>query len=225
MESVPQLRSQFAGKLAGYYQYARGEMLPFIPSEARVILEVGCSSGLFGSALKEQRRAEVWGVETVDHAATEAARRLDHVIRADIEREELKLPTNYFDCIVFNDVLEHLTYPWAVLKSLRDALRNSGCVVASIPNIRYYPVFKELVLRKQWAYTEDGVLDRTHFRFFTQKSIPDFFRDSGYQLVRMEGINPASFSWKLNLAFRLLGQVVEDMRYQQFACVAKKATT
>jgi len=206
-----------------YYQLPRAEMLPFVPREVSRVLEVGCGEGRFGLAIKQIRNAEVWGIETLPEAAQQAAQRLDRVLLGDVERDHLELPSEYFDCLIINDVLEHLTYPWAVLRRLRDALRTSGCVVASIPNIRHYPTLKALVLHKEWEYTKDGILDCTHFRFFTQKSIPKFFHDSGYELIRMEGINPMGLSWKLKLAFRFLGSAMDDTRYQRFAVVAKPA--
>ncbi len=214
--------ADLTGKYPEYYQWSRAEVLPFVPREVSKVLEVGCGEGRFGLAIKQTRNAEVWGIETVPEVAQQAAQRLDKVLLGDVEHDHLELPSEYFDCIIFNDVLEHLTYPWAVLKILRDALQTSGYVVASIPNIRYYPILKALVLHKEWDYTRDGTLDRTHFRFFTQRSIPKFFQDSGYELVRMEGINPLELSWKLNLAFKFLGGAIDDTRYLQFACVARK---
>ncbi len=155
-----------------YYQCDRAEMLPFVPQSVSRVLEVGCGAGRFGAEIRRSRKAEVWGIEAIPEIAAQAAERLDRVLTKNIEDGALELPSDYFDCIIFNDVLEHLTYPWAVLRSLRHALRASGCVVASIPNIRYYHTLKALVVRKEWEYVDDGILDRTHFRFFTKKSIP-----------------------------------------------------
>ena len=109
-----------------------------------------------------------------------------------------------------------------MLASIGNSLRSDGRIVASIPNIRYYATLKALVFHKQWEYTKEGILDRTHFRFFTQRSIPNFFRESGYELTHMEGINPITLSWKLEIVFNLLGGVLDDTRYLQFACVARK---
>lgn len=210
-------------KDAKYYQDPRTEMLAFVPWQASKVLDVGCAEGQFGLAIKQTRNVEVWGIEVLPEPARQAAQRLDKVLFADVENDCLDLPRGYFDCIVFNDVLEHLRYPWAVLRRLRDALRPSGCVVASIPNVRYYHTLRALVFEKEWQYTKDGVLDRSHLRFFTQRSIPRFFQESGYELIEMEGINPTWVSWKLGLAYRLLGKLIDDTRYRQFACVARAA--
>lgn len=205
-----------------YYQYARTEMLPYVPPSVRRVLEVGCSAGLFGEQIKKASNAEVWGIETVVAAADLASKRLDKVLVCDVEHDDLGLPHEYFDCIVFNDVLEHLSDPWTVLRKMRAALAPSGCIVASIPNIRYYATLKELLLRKQWEYQDEGILDRTHLRFFTERTIPKFFSDCGYELLKFEGINPISMKWKLRVFYAIFGKIFGDTRYLQFACVARK---
>src|SRR5690606_2217936 len=76
-----------------------------------------------------------------------------------------------FDCIVFNDVLEHMIDPWSTLESARAFLTPNGKVVASIPNIIYLPTILGVILRRRWDYRDSGVLDRTHLRFFAKANI------------------------------------------------------
>jgi SAM-dependent methyltransferase len=94
-----------------------------------------------------------------------------------------------FACIVFNDVLEHMVDPWSALRRARDHLRPDGVVVASIPNVRNARTVFDLVVRGRWTYVDMGVLDRTHLRFFTKNSVDSLFRDSGYSVDRLYGIN------------------------------------
>ncbi len=43
-----------------------------------------------------------------------------------------------------------------------------GCtLVTSPPNMRFMLALKDLVLKGEWRYVEQGVRDRTHLRFFT----------------------------------------------------------
>jgi len=205
-----------------YHHYPRTEMLPHVPPNIRTILDVGCASGLFGSLLKMHRDVEVWGIDACEEAASEATTRLNRVIIADIENDQPLLPVAYFDCIIFNDVLEHLRYPWLILRRLRANLKKGGYVVASIPNVRYYVNMKNLLLRKEWAYVKEGILDKTHLRFFTIKSIPDMFQACGYHVLYLRGINATEFPWKLSLLNLLLFKTLDDMRYLQFACVAQR---
>lgn len=194
-------------------------MLPFVPLDAQRILDVGCGQGLFGALLKE-RGAEVWGVEPVAEAAAEAAARLDKVLASEIERAFTELPRESFDCVVCNDVLEHLVDPYAALQRIRDLLTPKGSVVCSIPNVRYFTNLWNLLAHKQWRYEDFGVLDRTHLRFFTERSIVDMFDDADFEVVRMQGINGFT-SWKFSLVKKASFGLLSDVFDFQFACVAR----
>src|ERR1051325_5489453 len=108
-------------------------------------------------------------------AAEEAAQKLDRVLCAPFD-ERLALPEGAFDCIFCNDVLEHLADPYSALRYCRRLLTPEGVLIASIPNIRYFPVLFQLLVKKNWQYEDHGVMDRTHLRFFTKNSILATFR-------------------------------------------------
>jgi 2-polyprenyl-3-methyl-5-hydroxy-6-metoxy-1,4-benzoquinol methylase len=133
----------------------------------------------------------------------------------------MQLPVGYFDCIVFNDVLEHLMDPWKVLSDSKKLLAPGGCVVASIPNMRFYDVLKQLIVNKQWQYKEAGIMDFTHIRFFTVESIRDMFVKSGYRVVVLKGINYEKMPFFYYLLNLLTLNAFGDLRYVQYACVAR----
>ena len=203
-----------------YYSYERGEMLEFVPPHVRCVLDVGCGAGAFGSLLKKALGAEVWGVEINETAAQSAGEKLDKVLTGDINRMMAVIPEAYFDCVVFNDVLEHLVDPYTILLSMKKKLRRGGVIVCSLPNIRYYRQLRELVVHKQWKYQDAGILDRTHLRFFTERSIKDMFRNLDFELILFKGMNPAR-SRNLRLLNALLLGALSDTRYPKFACVAR----
>ncbi len=208
-----------------YSEIERHEMLGYIPQEASVILDVGCALGSFGELIKSQRISEVWGVEINEYAAIEAAKKLDKVICGAFD-EVLDLPKIKFDCIVFNDVLEHFIDPYSALLYSKTLLRDGGKIVASIPNVRYFGNAWRFLVDKNWEYTESGILDRTHLRFFTHKSIVKMFDDLGYEIELIEGINPLGKGQPRRVRnFGLLNSIllnqIEDMRYLQFAVVAR----
>jgi 2-polyprenyl-3-methyl-5-hydroxy-6-metoxy-1,4-benzoquinol methylase len=209
-----------------YFEAERPEMLRYIPSTATSVLEVGCGNGNFARLIKTQLAAQVWGVELDREAALVAEQQLDKVICGAFD-EALNLPKHSFDCIIFNDVLEHLVDPEQALLDCQKLLRQGGVVVASIPNVRYFHNVINLAFYGDWTYTDKGILDRTHLRFFTYRSILEIFERLGYKVETIEGVNPIEkfrlpgklkcFSGLLNL----FSHRIEDMRYLQFAVVAR----
>jgi 2-polyprenyl-3-methyl-5-hydroxy-6-metoxy-1,4-benzoquinol methylase len=225
MIHVANLKQEYQSKSSIYFQSDRLDMLPYVPDHATKILEVGCGYGNFGKLLKAERHVEVWGVELDEQAAKVATEKLDQVICAAFDRE-LGLPPNSFDCIIFNDVLEHLVDPFDALRYCKMLLREQGVVVASIPNVRYFYNMVDLLVLRKWEYADQGILDRTHLRFFTHSSILSTFSRLDYDIQTIEGLHPVEkmslpgkyryFGWLLWL-FR---DQIEDMRYLQFAVVA-----
>lgn len=213
-----------SAKSKNYYSQARLEIFDFIPLNAKSILDIGCGEAVFSAQLKQRNKAEVWGIEFDVSAADIARKKIDKVLVGDALGIIPGLPDNYFDCIVFNDVLEHLVDPFKALIEIKNKLKTGGVVVCSIPNIRYFFVLKDLLFKKQWRYEDSGVLDKTHLRFFTKNSILDMFNVLGYQILEIKGINKST-SKKLALFNILTFGYFSDTRYSQFACVAKPLAT
>lgn len=209
----------YQNKSATYFTYGRREMIPFVPANARRILEIGCGEGEFAANLKGERSVHVTGIEPFAAAARVARLRLDRVLAVDVNSGILELQGHEFDCIVCNDVLEHLVDPWDTLKRLHPLMAPGGVLVASLPNMRFMPVLKDLVLKGEWLYVDQGVMDRTHLRFFTRKSMQTLFEESAYQVVRIQGINAIQFPWKFRLLNKLVFGALADTQFQQFACV------
>ena len=213
--------ASYSAKGVDYFAHARPEMLRFIPQGASRLLEVGCGSGDFAGALKAQRSVHLTAIEPFPYAAAQARGRVDELLSMSVEQGVQVLPSSSFDCAVFNDVLEHLVDPWAVLRDVKRLLRPTGVIVASLPNMRHMPILKDLVLKGEWRYQDAGVLDRTHLRFFTRRSMADLFKSSGYRVKQIVGINGIRFPWKFALLNRLAFSALEDARYVQFAVVAE----
>jgi 2-polyprenyl-3-methyl-5-hydroxy-6-metoxy-1,4-benzoquinol methylase len=201
-----------------YYELARPEMLAFIPSSAKKILDVGCGTGRFGMDLKKQdptRRVD--GIEPNLPSVQIAREKLDNVFEGSIESYFEQYQSNdLYDCIVFNDVLEHLYNPGEVLKSCKKLLNNGGVIVSSIPNIRYFPVFIQYIKQAEWKYAEAGVMDFTHLRFFTKKSMIRLYKEAGYYIEMIEGINPTASSVYPIFNLITIGKF-PDVKFQQFA--------
>jgi hypothetical protein len=109
-----------------------------------------------------------------------------------------------------------------VLKNLTKVLTKDGIIVSSIPNMRNFHVMRDLILYKNWEYQESGILDKTHMRFFTTKTIKKLFEDNGYNIEKHIGINRENNLplWYKALNFCSMNKF-EDMQYVQYLTVAK----
>ena len=208
-------------KDSDYFGWGRPEMLPFIPEGITSLLDVGCASGAFGAMLKAHRSIRVTGIEPHQESALAARARLDHVVHGGAEAAAQELAGQHFDCITFNDVLEHLVDPWETLRQVRPLLRPGGVIVASIPNVRHLSVSRDYLFNGRWEYQAAGVLDRTHLRFFTRSSMRDLFTTSGFEVLQQQGINRSNLTWKLKILSLAFRDTLEDMRCLQYVCVAR----
>ena len=203
-----------------YYQNTREDMLNFIPSGIKNTLEFGCGDGNFSELLKDKFDAETWAVEINEECAQKAAKKLHNVINDDAYKSLEELPENYFDCIICFDFLEHLVNPFSLLILLKTKLKNNGVIVTSIPNIRYYTVFKDFVLHGNWDYKDQGIMDKTHLRFFTRKSIIKTFEQLDFEILTMKGIHPTSSRTCKLLQLFTFG-FFSDIRYKHFVNIIK----
>ncbi len=174
------MKSDYNQKGDGYFAEARPDIQQFIRNDIETLLDVGCGAGEMASQLKNKNRIkDVWGIELVESAGRKAEQVLDKVIISPVEKAIDQLPNNYFDTIIFADVLEHLIEPQEVLSKILSKLKEGGEIIASIPNIRHWSIIK-MLLEGNWQYAQYGLLDRTHLRFFTKNSINELFASAGF---------------------------------------------
>jgi len=168
------------------YAHPRPEVTAVVPGSARRILDVGCSIGAMGAALRA-RGAHVTGVEQDAELAARAREVLDEVVEGDVEalaRDGALADAEPFDCVVFADVLEHLRDPWAVVAWGAGLVGPGGSIVLSVPNIRHAKTVLAL-LRRRWPYDPVGIFDRTHLRFFARRNLEDLVAGTGFSLVEV----------------------------------------
>lgn len=210
----------------GYYACSRPDVQLLVNPASRRILDIGCAAGILGCELKQKLSAEVWGVEHDAAIAEQARGRLDQVFAGAIEDVLPQLPDGYFDTIIMADVLEHMVEPEKVLRSLQSKLSEHGEIVASIPNVRHWSVVKQL-LEGRWEYTDAGILDRTHLRFFTCMECLRLFKTAGYIVKRSEAIQlkddetmPAGVVEALTKAGLRVATLAEESSHYQYLFVA-----
>lgn len=182
------------------YDFVVPGVASMAPAGLAHALDVGCSGGALGVYLKSQcGYQEVVGIEYSGSAAENARKYLDDVYVGDACR--IDLPPKYhghFDLIVYADVLEHLVDPWGVVEKHKNYLKGDGYMLASVPNLRNLFVILQLLLGR-FDYTELGLLDRTHLRFFTAETAQEMFSRAGFELVHFaRSIRDAKWHEALN---------------------------
>ncbi|MEJ5896894.1 class I SAM-dependent methyltransferase [Aquabacterium sp. G14] len=156
------------------------DLLGVMPLHARRIVEIGCSSGALARDYK-LRNPGCWYLGCdIDASYVDLARRhCDEVKVLDIDQA----PENFYsmgaDVWVFGDTLEHMKDPWAVLRRVRESMQPGGVVVACIPNAQHWSVQVRLNVG-EFRYEASGLLDRTHLRWFTRKTILQMFAEAGF---------------------------------------------
>lgn len=204
-----------------YYGNTRPEVVAFIPKDIKTILDIGCGEGNFLKSVKDLTGAETWGVELVTGVVDRENNNINNVLIGNIEDVINQIPDSYFDCITFNDVLEHLIDPTKILTDIKPKLKDSGLIIASIPNVRFIDNLFELVVKKDWEYKNEGILDFTHIRFFTQSSMRRMFKNAGYIIFDQKGINKTK-SRLVKLLNIITFGYFSDTQFCQFLCFAYK---
>ncbi|MCK4994580.1 MAG: class I SAM-dependent methyltransferase [Candidatus Omnitrophica bacterium] len=170
------------------YVGRRDDLLRLVPLSAQKVLDVGCSTGVFGQQIKQKTSAGVTGIELDMSMAKVARDKLDKVIIENIEEIDLNnfFALKYFDCIIFSDVLEHFKNPWSVLKKTTAFLKDDGIVIASIPNVRHISTIISLLFKGYWPYRKRGIHDKNHLRFFTLRNIKEMFFEAGFEVLKIK---------------------------------------
>ncbi len=190
------------------------------------VLEVGCATGYISEKLKENG-CNVVGIEINPEAADVAKKHCDSLIVGDIELlESLPLEENYFDVILFGDVIEHSKNPSNVLSKMKKYLKEEGQIVVSVPNIANIGIRLQLFFLGRFDYGDWGILDRTHLRFFTLKTFKQVIKDAGFRIIIFDVAPPGpSFHgrFKIYQSVRIsLTKLFKSLLAYQFIAVAKK---
>lgn len=154
------------------------------------VLELGCADGFFSRLLRDSFDCSVTGVE-IDSKAAEAAEKVcDQVFNMDIDTPSALLNSMKdmkFDYVVAVEVLEHLKRPEAALRQAARLLSPGGRIFFSVPNVSHASLALEL-LDGRWDRASSGLLDRTHLRFFTLKTILTMLQECGLAALSVHRI-------------------------------------
>ena len=185
---MPEIEDQPVAR-PDYHQLVREEVVPLMPKMGGTLLDVGGGVGATAMRMKELGLVERAGV--VDLVAASANPGIDFAHGGNLEDpallDRVTEAEGPFSAILCLDVLEHLVDPWDTVARLHQSLAPGGVIVASIPNIRHFTASLPLFFGNKWTLEDDGILDRTHLRFFVRETAIELMTHSGLVLEEVRG--------------------------------------
>lgn len=168
--------------------------MSLLPPNARGLIEVG--GGADGDLARHYKQVYAGcfyqGVESDARLAGLARRHCDVVHQADIEQAGDAFFAHFAmaDCWIFDQVLERLRQPWAVLRAIRQHIAPDACIVARVPNGQYWSLQARLN-GGTFHYQEGGQLPRAQLRHFSRSTLLELLRDTGFRMSAGNPLNGA----------------------------------
>ena len=155
-----------------------------VPASARTLLDVGCGAGDNARILKASGIV-VDGVTLSPVERDEAAKFCRRVVIHDLEKGLPAELSGRYDCVLCSHVLEHICWPEKLLHDIRDRLAPGGVLVVALPNLFFYKNRWNL-LAGRFEYEGSGLMDNTHFRWYSFQSAQRLLIRSGFEMVSAE---------------------------------------
>lgn len=154
------------------------------------LLDIGCGQGYVANEIAA-KGCRVTGMDQYVPDVSPSPGQIDF-IRWNLDRKEFPVNVSGFDQILMLDIIEHLKEPEVFMDELRFA---AACkrpeVIITTANIGFL-VTRLMLLCGQFNYGKKGILDATHTRLFTFRSLDALLEQSGYKVLEVRGI-PAPF--------------------------------
>ncbi len=161
------------------------ELIALVDAKHKKILDVGCGSGANMGLLAARGHAPVGATLSRSEAVACRALGLDCVV-CDV-RQGLPFVGRSFDALLLSHVLEHFPFPEDVLLSALPLIREGGAVYVALPNTMQFRQRYEF-LRGRFRYSENGLMDRTHLRFFDFYTARQLLTAAGLKVVAHYGV-------------------------------------
>jgi glycosyltransferase involved in cell wall biosynthesis len=156
--------------------------LDAVPDGAKV-LNVGSGS----SGIARELRRKDCEVTVVDRSHPEVPSHDVRVIAQDLN-DPPQFDAREHEVLLMLDVIEHLADPERFLEDVRKQLDHTPkTLVLTTPNIAFV-VPRLMLLAGQFNYGRVGILDRSHTRLFTFRSIRHLMRDAGFRIKTIKGV-------------------------------------
>lgn len=198
-----------------YHSGIRHDVIQLLPKNNDIkVLEIGAGGGDSLCYMKENNLIkEAVGIELFELSGSNQTNPLiDKFHHCNIEDESLPIEEDYFDVIIIADVLEHLINPWSVMDKVIKCLKPNGKILVSLPNIREMNTMIKVFFLGDFKYKEDGILDKTHLRFFCKKNMLDLLNSEHF---KTDFYTP-SFKYRADRKSRKLMNMITLGLFEQF---------
>jgi trans-aconitate methyltransferase len=204
----------------GYYDHSRSEALDLLPTCPSIILDIGCGRGGVSRELRARYpQVRAVGLDLYVDPSNNYEAIFEQFTQIDLERDAPPVDLTKFDLVLLLDILEHLRDPVGLLGRLVDGVRPGCYFLVSLPNFHYYSNLIAIIRSRRFRYTNSGILDRTHLRFFGFDDAKDMLSDK-LDVIDYLRHNPFE-----NAKSRLIKRVFGDCysAYQNIFLCQKKA--
>ena len=179
-------------------------LMPPLSSESKV-LDIGLNDGYVSKFLKKQYDCECWGIDIKRPESFERVKEfkrynINFVFDDIAHNRYLPFPQNYFDLVIFTEVLEHLIVshpPYSLFKEINRILKNStGYLVLSTPNIAELIKRLKLLIGKHPVPRphEESEFYKGHYREYTLEELYYLLNESGFEIVQSRMRNYSTFA-------------------------------
>lgn len=191
------------------------------------VLELGCATGYWGTYLKKHKNVEIYGLDFLEYHVNKAKETncYNEVVQYDLNKIDNSLDylAQSFDKVVILDVLEHLYNPAEVLQWCKKMLKPQGKLIISIPNVAHKTILQQLFLN-EFNYTQNGLLDRTHIRFFTLTTFADLLANNGFETIDLKRVMEfeSEYSKKIPSKVNMFFELQPETNTFQYVFIAKE---
>ena len=180
------------------------------------VLECGCASGYMTRYMKEKLGCTVDVIDIDPNDIDKAEQYANDAYLGDLDSWlwASHFRCNRYDYILFADVIEHLKHPKETLQMARQLLKDTGKIIISIPNICHNDVILQM-FNNHFRYTELGLLDRTHIRFWGVEDFADFVNEIGFKITDTKTVVMPTQGTEQRLPFRMNEELMNLLRKRE----------
>ena len=163
------------------HRYSSHDQISDLVGSNKTVLDLGGSSGCLAKQLNEHNNF-ICGVDI--EKGTSEEHNFDEFIQVDLDTDDRfgKIDLARFDMILCADIIEHLKNPDSLLLDIRKGMKSDAKVILSVPNVANIVIRLSLLFGK-FSYSDSGILDRGHLRFFTYSTIKRLITTCGFKIA------------------------------------------